>query len=153
MNRYFNYQDINSLELLICEIEKALDANLYLSALHMALSIPDMLGRLVYPKSTKDKYVRWFDDNVRNIAFGYLYSENPLCMSDGYPKMCGKVCYALRCKLFHEGVNDIAAKANINEFVLSFTNEDFIRGNYAGIDYEFDKKNLETNTTHEINYL
>lgn len=149
-----NYNDINSLELTINEIEIAIHAKSYLSALHMALSIPDMLGQIAYPKSEEKKYIKWFDENVRNCVFGYLYSENPLNIN-GCPKMCGEVCYALRCKLFHEGVNDITAKTTerINEFVLSFTDEDFVRGNCAGKEYEFNKWDPETNTVPETNYL
>ncbi len=155
MEKYHNYRDINSLELLINEVEKAIDNKSYLAALHMALSIPDMLGMLAYPKFNGNKYIKWFDENVKNITFGYLYSENLLGFNDDCPKMCGEVCYALRCKLFHEGVNDIKAKTKIriNEFVLSFTDEDFVRGNYSGRDYEFDKYDPETNTCPEINYL
>lgn len=155
MKRYHNYQDTNSLELLMKEIEKAIDAKSYLAALHMALSIPDMLGKIAYPKFNGNKYIKWFDENVRDIIFGHLLSENPLCINDDGPKMCGEVCYALRCKLFHEGVNDIKAKTRIriNEFVLSFTDEDFVRGKCAGRDYEFDKYDPETNTYPEINYL
>ena len=155
MERFHNYHDTSSIELLISEIEKTIEAKLYLAALHMALSIPDMLGKLAYPKFNGNKYIKWFDENVRSITFGYLYSENPLGISDDGPKMCGEVCYALRCKLFHEGVNDIKArtKVRINEFVLSFTDEDFVRGNYAGKDYEFDKYDPKTNTCPEINYL
>ena len=156
MKRFNNYRDINSLELLISDIEKAIEAKLYLAALHMALSIPDMLGKLAYPKiNGRDKYIKWFDENVRNITFGYLYSEYLSDVSNDCPKMCGEVCYALRCKLFHEGVNDIKTKTTlrINECVLSLTDEDFVRGNYAGKDYEFEKYDFETNTCPEINYL
>lgn len=157
MEKYHNYRDINSLELLINEVEKAIEAKFYLAALHMALSIPDMLGQIAYPELDKvnDWYIKWFDENVRNITFGYLYSENLLRINYDCPKMCGEVCYALRCKLFHEGVNDIKdkTKARINEFVLSFTDEDFVKGNNAGKDYEFDKYDPEKNTCPEINYL
>lgn len=157
MEKYHNYRDVNSLELLINEVENAIDAKSYLAALHMALSIPDMLGQLAYPDLDKviDRYIKWFDENVRDITFGYLYSENPLGISDYGPKMCGEVCYALRCKLFHEGVNDIKdkTKAKINEFVLSFTDEDFVSGNCSGRDYEFDKYDPAKNTCPEINYL
>ena len=154
MKKMQNFHYINSLELLINEIENAINAKSYLAALHMALSIPDMLGKLTYPKFNGNKYIKWFDENVRNITFGYLYSENPLGISDDSPKMCGEVCYALRCKLFHEGVNNVnTSKVKINEFVLSFTDEDFVRGDYAGKDYEFDKYDPGTNTCPEINYL
>lgn len=77
MKRINNYCDASSLVLIIGEIEQAIETKSYLTALHMALSIPDMLGKLAYPKSVKNKYNKWFDENVRNITFGYLYSENP----------------------------------------------------------------------------
>lgn len=155
MKQRHNCVDINSLELLISDIEKAIDTKFYLAALHMALTIPDMLGKIAYPKFNGNKYIRWFDENVRNILFGYLYSDNHLFINDDVPTMCGEVCYALRCKLFHEGANDITAKtkARINEFVLSLVDEDFVRGDYAGKDYEFDKYNSGTNGCPEVNYL
>lgn len=157
MERMNNYTDKNSLELLFDEIEKNIKSKAFLSALIMSLTIPDMLGKLAYPELDKvtDRYIKWFDENVRDSTFGYLYSENPLGINDFGPKMCGEVCYALRCKLFHEGVNDIKdkTKARINEFVLSFADEDFVRGNCSGRDYEFDKYDPATNTCPEINYL
>lgn len=70
-------------------------------------------------------------------------------------KICGEVSYALRYKLFHEGINDVKTKrkVRINEFVISFTDEGFVRDNCAGKDYEFDKYDTEKNTCPEINYL
>ena len=155
MKRFHNYCDVSSLELLIDEIEKSIEAKSYLAAFHMALSIPDMLGKLAYPKFNGNKYIKWFDENVRNIIFGYLYSKNPLDMDDKSPKMNGIVCYALRCKLFHEGINDIEKKTpmQINEFVLSLTDEDYVMGEYAGKDYLFEQWNPETGEVPEINYL
>lgn len=152
-----NYEDKNSLELLFIDIEKCLESKSYLSALTVALIIPDMLGKLAYPNLEKvtDRYIQWFDDNVRNLTFGYLYSQNPLDMDSDSPKMNGQVCYALRCKLFHEGTNDIESKttARINEFVLSFTDENDVMGDYAGREYEIEKRNLATGKTPETNYL
>ena len=48
MNRFNNYVDKNSIELFIDEIEKNIESKNYLSALHLALSIPDMLGKIAY---------------------------------------------------------------------------------------------------------
>ena len=155
MPKINNYQDVNSIELLIKEIENAINAKSYLSALYMSLSIPDILGKLAYKSFSGNKYIKWFDENVRNIIFGYLYSENPLRESKDSPGIDGELCYALRCRLFHEGINNIETrtKARINEFVLSFTDEDFVRGNYSGKDYEFDKWDPETGIVPETNYL
>ena len=155
MNNVFeSYDEVNTLELLINDIEKALEAKMYLAALHMALSIPDMLGNLVYPKLQK-KYIKWFDENVRDSMFGHLYSENPLGKSENSPKMNGEVCYALRCKLFHEGQSDIElkTKAKINEFVMAFSEEDYVFGNYAGTQPDFSKWDRKTNDIPMTSYL
>lgn len=150
-----NYNDVDSLELLITEINKAIASKMYLSALHMSLSIPDMLGQIAYKKDKSNRYVRWFNDNVKDGVFGYLYSKNPLCDLEDNIKMSGEVCYALRCKLFHEGINDIEKKTTgkINEFVLCFTDEDFVRGEYAGTDYDFKKCDPAIGECPQINYL
>ena len=153
MERYRNYIDTNSVELIVTEIEKNISAGNYLSALHLALSIPDMLGKIVYPNLRAWKpYVKWFDDNVRDSIFGLLYSDE-FYLSKECPRISGEVCYALRCKLFHEGTNDLTEKVHINEFVLSMSDDEFVRGNVAGKDYEFEKWNSETNEVPEVNYL
>ena len=153
MERMNNYTDKNSLELLFDEIEKNIKSKAFLSALIMSLTIPDMLGKLAYPELDKvtDRYIKWFDENVRDL-FGLLYSDDFYKEMDS-PRMCGEVCYRLRCKLLHEGVNDLEDKTGINEFVLSVSDEDFVRGNYAGGDYLFDQWNPETNEVPRVNYL
>lgn len=153
MERMNNYTDKNSLELLFDEIEKNIKSKAFLSALIMSLTIPDMLGKLAYPELDKvrDRYIKWFDENVRNL-FGLLYSDDFYKKMDS-PRMCGEVCYQLRCKLFHEGVNDLEDKTGINEFVLSVNDEDFVRGNCAGGDYLFDQWNPGTNEIPHVSYL
>ena len=152
-----NYVDKDSLDLLFSEIEKSVQNKSFLTALMMALTVPDILGKLAFPRMKKvtERYVRWFDENVRNIPFGYLYSKNPLDMDETSPKMNGIVCYALRCKLFHEGINDIKDKKPmlINEFVLSLADEEYVMGEYAGKDYLFEQWDPETGKVPEINYL
>lgn len=135
MNDFNNYEDKNSLELFINEIERSIESKNYLIALHMALSIPDMLGKLVYSDlNVFERYQRWFDENVIETISGQLYSKNPLTLPSDFPEMNGAVCYMLRCKFFHEGINDINyGKANnIDEFVLSYTDSDFVNGKSAG---------------------
>ena len=153
-----NYVDKDSLELLINEIEKCIENKCYISALTMALTIPDILGKVAYPKTKKSKtrYIKWFDENVKNIAFEYLYSASPLDMDAESPKMNGIVCFAMRCKLFHEGMNDIEKDSRpmrINEFVLSLTDEDYVRGEYAGVEYLFSKYDPVTGDVPKVSYL
>ncbi len=150
-----NYNDVDSLELLITEIDKAIVSKMYLAALHMALSIPDMLGKIAYKNEEPKKYIKWFDENVRDGVFNQFYSKNPLFDGEDNIKMNGEVCYALRCKLFHEGIDDLEKKTigRINEFVLCFTDEDFVRGEYAGIDYDFKGWDPSTGKCPQTNYL
>ena len=150
---YNNYRDVNSIEPLLSEIEKALELRMYYAALHMALSIPDILSKVAYNlnKTSKQFYIKWFNENVKDGVFGYLYSENPLHnKEDDTPRINGKMCYALRCALLHEGGNNIEDGTKIKEFVLSFTNEDFVRGNYAGVEPEFDKNGNYVGNNHYL---
>ena len=153
MEIFNNYRDVNSIEPLLSEIEKALELRMYYAALHMALSIPDILSQAAYDlnKGGKRPYIKWFNENVRNSVFGYLYSENPLHNeNDNTPEINGEVCYALRCALLHDGGNDIEDNTKINEFVLSFTNEDFVRGDYAGVEPKFDKSGTYIGDKHYL---
>lgn len=123
-----NYRDVNSVLLFLDEIEKDLDSHRYLSALHLALSIPDILGKIEYPELKKEHpYEEWFNNYMFNALFGLLYSDNRYSSPEF--KLDGKKCYSLRCKLFHEGKNEL----DFDEFVLSFDDEGMVRGNYAGL--------------------
>lgn len=125
-----NFADIDIVYELLHELERLIKETKLLSALFIALTIPDSLGKIAYPEISKvnERYIKWFDENVRNY-FGYLYSK-PL--GDGKIRFSGKECYQLRCKLLHESTNDIAEKTGIDEFVLSFGNERVLTGNTAG---------------------
>lgn len=49
---------------LLCDIEKCLNSGIYMPALGMALTIPDICGRIVYPKCKVSKfcYIAWYDE-------------------------------------------------------------------------------------------
>lgn len=148
-----NYVDQNSIELLMKEIQKSINEDNYLSALTMALIIPDALGKVAFPKlkdKSEERYIRWFDENVRDL-FGRLYSQ-PFFEGDAI-RMSGVVCYKMRCKLLHEGENDLKDKTGIDEFVLSFDKEGFVRGDYAGRDYDFRKYDPKTGECPKTDYL
>lgn len=92
------------IEMLISEIEVALDNGLYMIALCSALTLPDTLGRIEYPelqeKSSKKRYIQWVDK--------YIYK---LIEESGVPDIYyakkiykGENLYDLRCKFFHEGL-------------------------------------------------
>lgn len=77
------------------DIKKALEAEAYLSALALALTLPDICGKVAYPKlSSGERYIKWFDENITD------YSLNEIA---DYPVFDGKKCYKLRCSFLHEG--------------------------------------------------
>ena len=51
------------MELILKEIERALDAKLYYLALQASLTLPDICGALQSDngKATGDKYIAWYD--------------------------------------------------------------------------------------------
>ena len=130
-----NFVVKNSLEIMIEEVGNAIKAKLYFAALHLALSFPDILGQVQYNKGDKkSKYIRWFDEFVKN-DFGYPYYSS-FGKDENQPQFDGRVCYILRCNLFHELSNDLSELSQselvINEFVLSLDDRDFYSGKISG---------------------
>lgn len=130
-----NFLEKNAIEVMVDEVEKAIEHKLFLSALHMALSIPDVLGNIEYSSGNrKEKYIKWFDEFVKN-DFGMPYYGS-FGKDENRPQFDGKVCYKLRCSLFHELSNKMAEKDSnelvIDEFVISLDSREFYTGNYAG---------------------
>lgn len=82
----------------INDIERAIDAGAYLSAMALALTIPDIFGKICFPKlSTGERYQRWFDEN---IAENYAPPDETV-------RFNGRLCFKLRCAYLHSGsVND-----------------------------------------------
>lgn len=74
---------------LLDQIERALDANLYLLALLGSLVIPDICGALGSEdgRALREKYIEWFKKYAANIC----------------PFLSGEDCYYLRCSLLHQG--------------------------------------------------
>jgi hypothetical protein len=98
----------------IDDIQKALNNQCYLSALALALTLPDICGMIAYPNLTYDngkrnggkQYSKWFDKWVNQ------YYADPKGWTDDYsqainPYFTGKMCYQLRCKFLHEGHSNI----------------------------------------------
>lgn len=104
---------------IISEVRCCLDSGYYHAALALALTIPDICGRVEYPeyrieypeyrtKSSK-RYVAWFNDH---ILVNYAKKFTPEGeVSESY--FNGDMCYSLRCKLLHEGNSHLEAKSII----------------------------------------
>lgn len=165
---FSNYEEKNSIELLIEEIEKALSAELYLIALMSALTIPDVLCKIEYGKGGGDNYSKWIDTYVEDL-FGRKYGERiSNCEVVNYKNgkvleksdnerylespvnVCGVNCYQLRCSLLHDVNNEIKGNNKsgksrryiwIDECVLQFTKNEFSNGNVSGYDTKLKELN------------
>lgn len=110
---------VNAIQLLIEEVTDCLNKGNSLAALIAALTIPDICGNVLYPKSkTGERYKKWFDEYIGN------YEQSPFdkekSKEDQLPYINGSVIYELRCSLLHEGTDDIGSKIDINDFNLIF---------------------------------
>ena len=99
------------LDKIIADVEKALDAEAYLSALALMMTIPDICAKAEYGNSlcNKERYVKWFEDNIGQ------YNKAPV--EDGetvMPYLSGEIAYQLRCSILHEGRPDVD-KTRISE--------------------------------------
>ena len=98
-------------------IEKSIKSENWYAALTLALTIPDICGRLSNPelaKESKKRYVKWFDEYVLH------HYESPF-HGEGFTFMSGEDCYALRCALLHEGRDDITSQKARREVLSKIT--------------------------------
>jgi hypothetical protein len=93
---------------LLEDIKSALEAKLYRPALALALTVPDICGKIAYPelKTVKKRYEMWFNEYVTK---GYFPDE-----FEDKLKFDGEKCYKLRCSILHSG----KAEVPIDEFEL-----------------------------------
>ena len=92
------------MNLILSELKQALDKQCYLSALTLALTIPDMCGQIEYPSitgkgSVGKRYSKWFDQYVKK----YFITDNIVFFT-------GKDCYALRNSILHSGQSNASKR-------------------------------------------
>lgn len=102
------------------DINRALECECYLSALSLALTLPDICGKALYSEeaSTKKRYISWYDEWIGQ------YEKNPSDKKEQMPYLSGEVVYQLRCSFLHEGNPNIdkdkikEERNKIDKFVL-----------------------------------
>jgi hypothetical protein len=97
------------------DIEKSLKAEVYRPALALALTLPDICGKIEFSEltqngSTKQHYVKWYDENLTKYDYPEEFEERL--------KFDGEKCYRLRCAYLHSGNID---GVSIDEFDLQVT--------------------------------
>lgn len=100
------------MELQLNEIERALDAGLYLIALQASLALPDICAALQSENgvASPEKYIAWYD----------TYAKEP-----DSPALSGQDCYRFRCSYLHQG-STIHPKSSYSRIMFIIPNERFV---------------------------
>lgn len=109
------------------DIYRALDAKAYLSALALALTIPDTLAQICYPEMkgsghVRDRYVRWINEYYicQPEPSGENDSECSRVMDTLIDNLNGDFFFELRNSFLHSDSNDISKHMADLDFELSF---------------------------------
>lgn len=86
----------------------SLDHKNYLSALALTLTIPDICGKIAYPKITGEgavgkRYAKWYNEYV----YKYESTKELKRELEKLGRFDGWAVYRLRCNLLHDGSSDI----------------------------------------------
>lgn len=89
---------------LIDDVNKALDAECYFSALALALTLPDICGKAEHPQEKIGKrYKDWYDVHIGPSE----QCPCEYCRDMPMPYLSGEVVYSLRNSLLHQGTPNI----------------------------------------------
>lgn len=97
---------------LIDDINKALDAEAYMAALSLVLTLPDICAKAEYGDSLGNgkRYIKWFDEYIGQ------YEKPPIKSGKvKMPYLSGEVVYQLRCSVVHQGTPNIDSNKIENE--------------------------------------
>jgi len=91
---------------LLDQIERSLDANLYLLALMATLTIPDMAGALESSngEATSARYIDWYNRNVHAA-----YTQDQF--------LDGAACWDFRCSVLHQGRSTLKRRRHRVAFI------------------------------------
>ncbi len=136
----------------LSEIEKALDTKMYIAALYIAVTIPDVCGQAEYQKgSEKTKYMKWYEEYVEP---SYVLSSP---YGDDMPYMNSEVMYYFRNNLLHNGTPNII-KEKIHNLRFSIDHFNLVvgnlhRGQFSHISYDKDYGIKDRSLTINIHSL
>lgn len=100
---------------IIKEIESSLKNENFIAALALALTLPDICGKVEFPKDGNgSRYVKWFDKHVGQYEKPPQSSDGKHTEFDDMPYISGEVIYQLRNCLLHQGTPSIE-KSRIRE--------------------------------------
>ena len=148
MNNQLSSHRSQSIEIptIVEDVRRALSAGAYISALALALTIPDICGKVLYPKEESgSRYRKWYCEFIGRYECPQTDVEDPNTEKMPYPS--ADVVYSLRCSLLHDGKvsinnNRIKQEENrVDEFELII--DDPCRGGYSSVEYKLDSCSIK----------
>ena len=114
-----NEESCSIFEQIIKEINDCLEHECFLTALGMALTLPDICGKAAYPTdSTTKRYIKWTNKYIS------AHEKDDSPYGDDMPYLSGEVLYNLRTSFFHQGNPNIdsskvkVSRCKVDEFNL-----------------------------------
>ncbi len=105
---------VNSVKLIISEINECLKNNLGVGALYMALTLPDVCGFIKYGNiKPHDRFVQWYDEYIGKYE---LQNDSDFKL----PGFSGENVFQIRCALFHEGSNNLQERFKLDKFLFDW---------------------------------
>ena len=133
------------------EIEKCLQAELYVAALTLAVTIPDSCSKFDLPDITKtsERYRAWVSifmdkyDDPNNTESGKIREEK-------YYHFDCDALYKLRCTLLHES-NPLGSIPGVDKFIL-FADKEGVAG-HTSIRESFVDNEKKRHVTYSVNII
>lgn len=99
------------IESIINEMKRCVESECFISALALALTLPDICGKAEFPseKREKTRYINWYN------AFVGPYVKPSDHQGDDMPYLSGEVVYQLRCSLLHQGTPNVTDISRLEE--------------------------------------
>ena len=132
----------------------ALSHELYLSALALALTLPDTCGRAEYPdeKHNGTRYKKWCSQYVISDRHDSPYGYD-------MPYLSEEMIYSLRNCLLHQSTPNVErskiheSRCKVDKFVLVITGEDGTTGDLSTVTYDKDMNIVQRELTVHISHL
>ncbi len=136
---------------IVNEIEKCIEAELYVAALTLAVTIPDSCSKFDFPdiKSSGDRYIKF----VSNFMDKYDNPNNSIKAKESqknYLHFGAKDLYRLRCTLLHES-NPLGSMIGVDKFIL-FADKEGVSA-YSSISESTFNNDIKKHVTYSINII
>lgn len=121
---------------IINDIDVSLENGAYLSALALALTLPDICGKAAYPTyKVGNRYKQWYTDYVEALLKPFSQAAEDM------PYLSAEVVYSLRNSFLHQGTPNIETsqvsedRCKVDQFILVIEDENEIDQSLSCVSY------------------